>query len=323
MRTPRSTHELGTGFYVNNSVLNAVKDFQSVTNRISTLTIQSHPTEENDEDTKEAFYSELERVYNNQPRNNIKIVLGDANAKIGRENTYRDAIGRESLHERTNNNGTRFINFAMENNLRISRTRFPHKRIHKGTWTAPDGRTVNQIDYIAIQKRFSNSIKDVRTLRGADCDSDHFLVRATMKIRLKRTRKTITTQRKYCLESLKDPEVHNNYQREIEQCIGMELSEEIQRDVDQNWKQCKETIQDVTSRTLNKRQKNDKVWFNLECQQKVKERIDARARWLNNTSDETLKTIYYEKRRETQIFLRQKKRGTRHPISCRSWKKED
>lgn len=71
-------------------------------------------------------------MYNNQPRNNTKIVLGDCNAKIGKETCYREVIGKESIHETTNDNGTRVINFAMENNLTVSSTRFPHKRIHKG-----------------------------------------------------------------------------------------------------------------------------------------------------------------------------------------------
>lgn len=59
---------------------------------------------------------------------------------------------------------------------------------------SPDGRTVNQIDHIAIHKRFSNSIKDFRELRGADCDSDNILIRAVMKIKLKKVKRTVSTQ---------------------------------------------------------------------------------------------------------------------------------
>lgn len=44
----------------------------------------------------------------------VKIMVGDFNAKVGREAVYRPTIEKESLHERSNGNGLSVINFANE-----------------------------------------------------------------------------------------------------------------------------------------------------------------------------------------------------------------
>ena len=42
----------------------------------------------------------------------MKILLGDFNAKGGRENIFKPTIGNESLHQDNNDNGVRIVNFA-------------------------------------------------------------------------------------------------------------------------------------------------------------------------------------------------------------------
>lgn len=64
----------------------------------------------------------------------------------------------------------------------------------------------------------------------------------------------------------------------------------------------------MTKQTLEKKRNTNKVWFNSECQKKVDKKREGRDLWLNNMTNESLKLQYYTLRRETQIFLRQKKR---------------
>jgi hypothetical protein len=42
----------------------------------------------------------------------MKILLEDFNAKVGRENIFKPTIGNESLHQDSNDNGVRIVNFA-------------------------------------------------------------------------------------------------------------------------------------------------------------------------------------------------------------------
>jgi len=72
---------------------------------------------------------------------------------------------------------------ATSKNL-VKSTMFPHRNIHKYTWTSPDGQTHNQIDHVLIDRRWHSSILDVRSFRGADCDTDHYLVVAKVRERL-------------------------------------------------------------------------------------------------------------------------------------------
>jgi len=73
----------------------------------------------------------------------IKIILQDFNAKVGKEYIYKPTIGNENLHNETNNNGIKMIQFAITKGLNVRSTTFPHKDIHKETQYSADGRTVN------------------------------------------------------------------------------------------------------------------------------------------------------------------------------------
>ena len=114
----------------------------------------------------------------------MKIVLGDFNGKVGRENIFKQTIENESIYQDSNDNEVRIVNFAASKNLVVKSTMYPHRDIHKHTWTSPDGKTHNQIDHILIERRRQSSILDVRSFRGADCDTDHYLVVAKVRERL-------------------------------------------------------------------------------------------------------------------------------------------
>ena len=129
------------------------------------------PTEDEDDDRKDEFYEKLQNVVEGISKHDILVVLGDMNAKVGREtDIFGKAIGRHSLHQECNENGLRLCSFAEADNIVIDGTIFPHKRIHKESWIPLDGVTRNQIDHIMVNQRFRSALQDVRSFRGADCD---------------------------------------------------------------------------------------------------------------------------------------------------------
>jgi len=88
------------------------------------------PSEAKSDESEDSFYEELEQVLDHFP---LKILLGDFNAKVGRENIFNPTVGNESLHQDSNDNGVRIVNFATSETLVVKSTMFPHRNIHKYT----------------------------------------------------------------------------------------------------------------------------------------------------------------------------------------------
>jgi hypothetical protein len=121
-------------------------------------------------------------VFGNFPSYHANILLGEFNAKVDREDKL--TTGNESLHEISNDNGVRVVNFVTSKNFTVKSTIFPHFSIHKYNWTFPDGKTHSQIGHILVDRRRHSSVLDVQSFRAADHDSDHYLVVANVRERL-------------------------------------------------------------------------------------------------------------------------------------------
>jgi hypothetical protein len=119
---------------------------------------------------------------------------------------------------------------------------FPHKNIYKETWMSPDGRYVNQIDHILVSARFKNCIQDIRTIRGADGDSDHYLVKGKMKAKIKKvTRKKETVVDKYDTAKLNNVNTSEKFKYLMSEKIRR-IDKGINDSIDAKWKKINDTI---------------------------------------------------------------------------------
>jgi hypothetical protein len=149
----------------------------------------------------------------------MEMLLGDMNAKVGREDIFRLTIGNGSSFEISNDNGVRLVNFDTRKNLTVKSTMFPHHTVLKYTCTAPDRKTHNQIGHILVDTHWHrhSSVLDVQSLKAADCDTDHYLVVANVMERL-----SVNTERshrfhmeRFNLKKLNEVEVKKQYPVEV------------------------------------------------------------------------------------------------------------
>ena len=96
-----------------------------------------------------------------------------------------------------NKAGQRLIEFCQENALVIANTLFQQHKRRLYTWTSPDGQHRNQIDCILCSQRWRSFIQSEKTRPGADCGSDHELLIAKFRLKLKKVGKT--TRQFWCV----------------------------------------------------------------------------------------------------------------------------
>ena len=145
----------------------------------------SHNAEEAD---VEQFYEDLQDLLELTPPKYVIFIIEDWNAKVGSQETP-GVTGKFGLGVQ-NEAGQRLIEFCRENTLVIANTLFQKHKRRLYTRTSPDGQYRNQIDYILCSQRWRSCIQSAKTTLEADCGSDHELLIAKFRLKLKKVGKT-------------------------------------------------------------------------------------------------------------------------------------
>ena len=120
------------------------------------------------------------------PKKHVLFIIGDWNAKGGSQ----EIPGVTGKFGVQNEARQRLIEFFQENALVIANTLFQQHKTRLYMQTSPDGQYQNQIDYILCSQRWRSSIQSAKTRLEADCGSDHELLIAKFRLKLKKVGKT-------------------------------------------------------------------------------------------------------------------------------------
>ncbi|CAH2108374.1 unnamed protein product [Euphydryas editha] len=280
---PENESRNGVALSVSDRVNKAVIGYNPVSDRIMTVKLNTKPcrmhlivvyapTSSSSEADIDTFYRLLEDTIKLVPNRDIMILLGDLNAKVGsteNEDHLREIVGRYGLGER-NERGEMWLQFCVENSLTITNTCFQQHPRRLYTWVMPGDRARNQIDYIAISKRWRSSIRSVRTYPGAYCGSDHRLLVATMRIKLKR-----------CLRAIYKPQKRLNPDElsAFRTCLNtkiLDFNVDTSADINTNWTSVKNLLLTTRDeiRTRDKADNPNKEWITEETWKVIKQRKD-------------------------------------------------
>ena len=288
-------------------------NFRTKKKNIKMNVIQCYaPTNDHDEESKDQFYNRLQTVLDKLKDKDINILMGDLNAKVGLDNRgYEEVMGQHALGE-MNENGEKFADLCALNNLVIGGSIFAHKRIHKATWVSPDHVTENQIDHLCISKKFRRSLQDVRVRRGADAASDHHLLTARLKLKLKRTDRQTTGRAKYNVNLLKEQTTQAAFTVSLQNRFQV-LQELITEDTDAHdlWKRTKDTFTETCQEVLGPEKKQHKDWISVDTLQKIQtRRLKKEAVNLSRTriSKKAAQAEYTQAHKEVKRNLKKDKR---------------
>lgn len=308
-RVMKNVPHLGTAFIVSCKILDSIIDFQSPNGRLCTLAFRSTnkiytvinvhaPTNQANKTNKEEtdkFWEELEDVIMKIPRKHSIILLGDFNAQMGREKKFKDIIGNYPAHRRTNRNGERLVQLCKSTGLIMKSTAFKHLPRKQKTWTSPNPSLGEfQIDHVAISRKSSKEIQNVKVIRNAKIDSDHYLSKVKVKLQPKNTRKhTKTKTTKYDYEKLKN---------------DSNFADRLETQNPENWEQIKQALIQTAKETIPLTKIKKHAWWNQECEGSISRRQQAWQKWNTDKSKEN-RAKFLEIRRETAKTIRNTKRN--------------
>ena len=212
--------------------------------------------------------------------------MGDFNAKVGKDwEPWNGTLGRFGIGEQ-NERGEKLLSFCTVNNLCISNTLFKEsKPSRQWTWESPDGVTKNKIDYIIIKRKWKSSVASSRSFPSGDIGSDHQLVLANIKLKLRSRSKRIQLK-KYDVKKLTTPETYNDYQviiggkfRPLLDLPDSDLSTE------EMWQGVKSGFNSTAEKVLGKKKtQKQKPWITAEIIHLTEERSRVKQERLKDSS---------------------------------------
>ena len=320
-------HEEGVAIILRKGTEKCLIDWKPISSRLIKIRMRGRqinmtiiqcygPTNDSEDETKDLFYEQLETEVKSAPLHDMMIIMGDLNAKVGHDNNGNErTMGTHGCGIR-NENGERLVELCSSNNMVIGGTLFPHREIHKLTWYSPNDRDRNQIDHLLINAKWRRSLIDVKVKRGADVGSDHQLVIAKVKLKLRRSQNKTDMQRGYNVQKLTDPHTKLTFITQVRnrfQALQSLSSDDESNNINSYYENVKVAYQQSAEKCLGFRDKKKTkewitptTWCAIDQRRKIKNQMNSTR---STRLQEKYKYQYKEANKAVKKMVRADKRA--------------
>ena len=225
---------------------------------------------------------------------------------MGRENIFEPTVGNESLHQDSNNNGAKIVNFATSKNVFVKSMTFSHRNLHtcKYTKTSPNGKTRNQNDHRMTDRRWHSSILECAMY---DLSGELTVILMTIWWFVVFRERSLMGEI-FNLTKLKDLEIRTQYQIEFTNRSAALENLSDGEDINKAWENITKNIKTSAKVSLGLHElKQQKLWFDEECLGFLDQKKQATMQWVQDPSQSNVDNLN-NVRREARRHLRNKQK---------------
>jgi len=270
------------------------------------------PTMSYSQEQKEEFYEKLAHLVHTVPKHDKMLLMGDFNARVGSDSqAWPGVLGPHGVG-RENSNGQMLLTFCSEHGLTVTNTLYQLQDIHKVTWMHPRSKRWHQIDFIITRQHDIRDVRITRAMRGADCWTDHTLLRSkltfsTASARHTHMRRKDRIKKKLDVSKLSHPETKELLSRNLREQIEKLPAES---NPEKAWGNFRRVMYDTSERILGHTKRKHQDWFdnnNEEITSLLKKKQEAFTQWLNEKNSIAKHDHLKHLRSKVQVELRKMK----------------
>ena len=319
-RGQEERRDAGVGFAVKNHLVNQLVSLpKGINDRLMTLklhlmgkkeaTIISAyaPTMTNPDEIKTKFYDDLEAIIAATASSDKLLILGDFNARVGKDHqSWNGVLGSHGIGK-CNSNGLLLLKTCSEFDLLITNTVFQLPKRKRTSWMHPRSRHWHLIDYVIVRRSDRHDVRVTKAMCGAECWTDHRLIISKLNLRIKPPRRP---QGQRCVKRL-------NITRLQQEPTRLAFVEALEHkleslsfehaDEEEDWAALKTVLHSTALESLGVPVRKHQDWFdenNAEIQALLDEKHCLYKAYLKDSSSSAKKSAFLNIRRVVQQKLR-------------------